>query len=339
MMARRVAGRPRGPAASLITRPLGRAAGAPPPIRSSHGRSAGCPRTARAGALVAAFGAEEADTDPVIRPSQFADYQVNVALPLGKRLGRPPRAVAAELAEQLDVADICASTEVSGPGFVNFTLRDDWIAAKLTCCSATSGWGFPAAAHPQTVVVEYSSPNVAKEMHVGNLRTTIVGDSIARVMDFLGHKVIRDNHVGDWGTPLRDAHRASARRWREFRGGRTAQGPTPTPSTRQRGRNSTQIPRSPSAPGNAWSCCRARDADTIRLWQELVDMSREYLRNIYARLGVTLTDDDIRGESFYNSMLAETVAQLQAKGIIVESEGALCAFPPGFPAGTASRCP
>ncbi len=138
----------------------------------------------------------------MIRPSQFADYQANIALPLGKRLGRPPRAVAAELAEQLDVGDICAATEVSGPGFINFTLRDDWIASQADLLLADARLGVPAAARPQNVVVEYSSPNVAKEMHVGHLRTTIVGDSIARVMDFLGHRVIRDNHLGDWGTPF-----------------------------------------------------------------------------------------------------------------------------------------
>src|SRR5579863_2528839 len=153
-------------------------------------------------AIVASFGPGYGDADPLIRPSSFADYQANVALPLGKRLRRPPREVAAELAARLAVADICAEPEVSGPGFVNLTLRDDWIAAQASRMLGDRRLGLEPAEHPQTVVVEYSSPNVAKEMHVGHLRTTIVGDAIARVLEFAGHLVIRDNHVGDWGTPF-----------------------------------------------------------------------------------------------------------------------------------------
>jgi arginyl-tRNA synthetase len=280
-------------------------------------------------ALVAAFGDDEASTDPVIRPSQFADYQSNVALPLGKRLGRPPRAVAAELAERLDVADICAAIEVSGPGFVNLRLRDDWIAGQADLLLADERLGVAPMARPQTVVVEYSSPNVAKEMHVGHLRTTIVGDSIARVMDFLGHRVIRDNHVGDWGTPfgmliehLLDVGEDSA-----------AAGLLETdPNTFYQAARQ-KFDSDPAFAERARDrvvLLQGGDPDTIRLWQELVDLSREYLRRTYRRLGVTLTDDDIRGESFYNDMLADTVAELAAKGIAVQSEGALCAFPPGF---------
>src|SRR5438067_8861889 len=118
-------------------------------------------------AIVASFGPDNGDADPLIRPSSFADLQANVALPLGKRLGRPPREVAAELAARLDVADMCAEPEVSGPGFINFTLRDDWIAAPATQMLGDDRLRPAPAATPQTVVVEYSSPNVAKEMHVG----------------------------------------------------------------------------------------------------------------------------------------------------------------------------
>jgi arginyl-tRNA synthetase len=280
-------------------------------------------------ALAAAFGAGEAGTDPVIRPSQFADFQSNVALPLGKRLGRPPRAVAAELAQQLDVADVCASSEVSGPGFINFTLRDDWIAAQDDLLLGDGRLGLPVTAGPQTVVVEYSSPNIAKEMHVGHLRTTIVGDSIARVMDFLGHNVIRDNHVGDWGTPygmliehLLDVGEESAEA--------ALLKTDPNVFYQAARRKFDSSPEFAERARKRVVLLQGGDAGTIRLWQELVSMSRVYLRNIYARLGVTLTDDDIRGESFYHHMLAGTVAELQAKGIVVESEGALCAFPPGF---------
>src|SRR6202453_4714067 len=153
-------------------------------------------------AVVAAYGAQHRDADPLIRPSSFADYQANVALPLGKRLGLPPREVAAALADRLDVADLCETPEVSGPGFINLTLRDDWISAQATGLLADERFGVEQVADPQTIVVEYSSPNVAKEMHVGHLRTTIVGDAVARILSFLGHHVIRDNHLGDWGTPF-----------------------------------------------------------------------------------------------------------------------------------------
>src|SRR5260370_22401207 len=153
-------------------------------------------------AIVASFGPEYGEADPLIRPSSFADFQANVALPLGKRLGRPPRQVASELTARLHVTDMCAEPEVSGPGFINFTLRDDWIAAQASQMLSDPRLGLALAAIPRTVVVEYSSPNVAKEMHVGHLRTTIVGDAIARVLEFAGHRVIRDNHVGDWGTPF-----------------------------------------------------------------------------------------------------------------------------------------
>jgi arginyl-tRNA synthetase len=281
-------------------------------------------------AIVAAFGPDYGDTDPLVRPSSFADFQANVALPLGKRLGRPPREVAAELAGRLDVADLCAETAVSGPGFINFTLRDDWIAAQASQMLQDPRLGLePAAGPQQVVVVDYSSPNIAKEMHVGHLRTTIVGDAIVRVLDFAGQRVIRDNHVGDWGTQFgmlieylldvgQDSPEAALLRTdpnafyqaaqRKFDG---------EPAFAERARNRVvQL--------------QSGDPATLKLWRDIVDLSLDYLHRIYGRLGVLLTDDDIRGESFYNDMLAETVAILEERGIAVYSDGALCAFPPGF---------
>src|SRR5215471_20929611 len=151
-------------------------------------------------ALGAAFGADYAAADPLIRPSSFADFQSNAALPLAKRLGKAPRDVANDIVGHLDAGDICQTPTVSGPGFVNFTLRDEWIGGATTELLDDPRLGTPLTDTPQTVIVEYSSPNIAKEMHVGHLRTTIVGDAIARVLEFAGHRVIRDNHVGDWGT-------------------------------------------------------------------------------------------------------------------------------------------
>jgi arginyl-tRNA synthetase len=280
-------------------------------------------------AIVASFGPEYGDADPLIRPSAFADFQANAALPLGKRLRRPPREVAAELTGRLDVADMCAAPEVSGPGFINFTLRDDWIAAQASRLLGDPRLGLAPAASPQTVVVEYSSPNVAKEMHVGHLRTTIVGDAIARVLEFAGHRVIRDNHVGDWGTPfgmliehLLDVGADSAEA--------ALLTTDPNAFYQAARRKFDNEPEFTERARNRLVRLQAGDPDTLAIWQRLVDISREYLHQVYARLGVSLTDGDIRGESFYNDMLADTVGELQEKGLATVSEGALCAFPAGF---------
>jgi arginyl-tRNA synthetase len=280
-------------------------------------------------AIVASFGPDFGDADPLIRPSSFADFQANVALPLGKRLGRPPREVAAELASRLDVSDVCEPPEVSGPGFINFRLRDEWIAGQASRMLDDPRLGLEPVAGPQTVVVEYSSPNIAKEMHVGHLRTTIVGDAIARVLEFAGHHVIRDNHVGDWGTPFgmliehlldvgEDSPDAALLRTDPnafYQGARHKFDADPVFAERARKRVVD---------------LQGGDPDTLRLWQELVDMSKDYLHRIYGRLLVTLTDADIRGESFYNDLLADTAARLEDEGLAVYSDGALCVFPPGF---------
>ncbi len=278
-------------------------------------------------ALAAALG--EADADPVIRPSQFADFQANVALPLAKKLGRKPRDIATAIVERLDVADLCAGVEISGPGFINLTLRDEWIAGRAQVMHGDERLSVEPTASPQTTVVEYSSPNVAKEMHVGHLRTTIVGDAIARVLEFLGHNVVRDNHLGDWGTPygmliehLLDVGEGSAEAllletdpnafYQAARGKFDADA-----EFAERARQRVVL-------------LQAGDAETMRHWDRLVDLSKVYLNMIYRRLGVTLTDEDIRGESFYNDMLADTADELSDDGVAVISDGALCAFPPGF---------
>jgi arginyl-tRNA synthetase len=278
-------------------------------------------------ALGAAFG--EPDVDPVIRPSQFADFQANVALPLAKKLNRRPRDVATEIVERLDIADMCETTEISGPGFINLTLRDEWIAGQAQIMLGDDRLSVEPTAHPLTTIVEYSSPNVAKEMHVGHLRTTIVGDALARVLEFLGHNVIRDNHLGDWGTPygmliehLLDVGEASDE----------ALLLETDPNAfykAARGKFDAGEAFAERARARVVSL-QAGDAETMRHWQRLVDLSKVYLNTIYRRLGVTLTDDDIRGESFYNDMLADTADELSANGVAVISDGALCVFPPGF---------
>jgi arginyl-tRNA synthetase len=290
-------------------------------------------------ALGAAFGADYADADPLIRPSSFADFQANAALPLAKRLGRPPRDIAAEIVGHLDISDITAEPTVSGPGFINFTLRPEWVATATTALLADPRLGVPLTDAPRTVVVEYSSPNIAKEMHVGHLRSTIVGDAIARVTEFAGHHVIRDNHVGDWGTQFgmlieylfdigEDAPQAQLLR-------------TDPNSFYQAAR--VRFDTDPDFAGRA----RERvvklqsgdDPASQRLWDELMELSRLYLADVYRLLRVTLTDDDIRGESFYNDMLPGVAADLEAMGLATISDGALCVFPPGFTGRDGSQLP
>jgi arginyl-tRNA synthetase len=280
-------------------------------------------------ALVAEFGEQYRGTDPLIRPSQFADYQSNVALSLARQLRQPPRDIAAAVAARLQDAEALAAADVSGPGFVNLTLRDDWVSATATGLLGDDRAGVPLTAAPQRVVVDYSSPNVAKEMHVGHLRTTVVGDAVVRVLEFLGHTVIRANHLGDWGTQFgillehlldvgeEATHDALAAGDINgfYQSARAKFDADPEFADRSRRR----VPE-----------LQAGDPETVRLWEILVGDTKQYYNAIYALLGVTLTDADLAPESFYNPMLADVCRELESDGVAVISDGALCAFPPGF---------
>jgi arginyl-tRNA synthetase len=283
-------------------------------------------------ALAAELGERYATADPIIRPSQFADYQSNAALPLAKALGRPPReiatAVAARLADPAQAGPI-AKVEVSGPGFINITLRDKWIGGQAAGQLADSRLGVPLAEPAQRVVVDYSGPNVAKELHAGHLRPTVVGDAIVRVLEYLGHTVIRAAHLGDWGTQfglliehaLDIGELATAK---ELEAGEIT-------AFYQAAR--AKFDAEPSFANRARQRVvelQAGDEQAMRLWRMLVDDSMVYLRDVYARLDITLTDADMDPESFYNPVLASVSGELEDQGIAVISDGALCAFPPGF---------
>lgn len=282
-------------------------------------------------ALERAFGPELRGADPVLRPSQYADLQANAPLALAKRLGRPPREVAAALVEHLDAAEVCAEVEVSGPGFVNLRLRDDWVAAEATRVAADPRLGVPLSdgGDAQTVVIDYSAPNVAKEMHVGHLRTTVVGDALARTLEHLGHRVVRQNHIGDWGTPfgMLIEHLLEV------------------------GEDSPEAALVETEPNAFYQAARARfdgdeefatrararvvslqggDAESLAVWERLVALSRAYFNSIYDRLDVTLTDADLAGESTYDADLAAVCAELEAAGLAVENDGALCVFLDGY---------
>jgi arginyl-tRNA synthetase len=280
-------------------------------------------------ALADELGAEYAAADPLIRPSGFADFQSNVAMSLSKRLGRAPRDVAAPVADRLTAAPAVAKAEVSGPGFINITLADEWIAEQSSAQLADLRLGVAPAEPSQRIVVDYSGPNVAKELHAGHLRATVVGDAIVRVLEYLGHEVIRAAHLGDWGTPFGQLiehaidigdqatydQLASGEFTAFYQAARAKFDSDPAFADRSRKRV-VQL--------------QAGEPETMRLWQMLVDDSMEYLRKIYARLNITLTDADMDPESFYNPMLADVSDELESRGIAVISDGALCAFPPGF---------
>jgi arginyl-tRNA synthetase len=290
------------------------------------------------GALTAAFGPDYADADPLIRPSQFADYQANVALPLAKRLGRAPRDVAAELAGHLGDSAVLEKLEISGPGFINLTLRDDWIAAQAASQLGDPRLDVPVAYPALRVVVDYSAPNVAKEMHVGHLRTTVVGDSIVRILENLGNTVFRANHIGDWGTQFGMLLEHLLDVGEEAAYAQLAAGEINAFYQAAKVKFDTDRPFAERSRGRVVAL-QGGDPETLRLWSMLVNDTKQYYNAIYARLGVTLSDADLDPESFYNPMLASVCDELQAAGVAVISDGALCAFPPGFTGRDGSPLP
>jgi arginyl-tRNA synthetase len=281
-----------------------------------------------AGAL-AALDESLRGADPVVRRSDRADYQVNGSMALAKRTGRPPRDLAQDLVDRVELSDIALPLEIAGPGFINVTLQDAFLARALAETAADPRLGVTLAATTETVVVDYSAPNVAKEMHVGHLRSTIIGDALVRIMEFVGHKVIRQNHLGDWGTPfgmliehlLTVGENEAAEELsvgdlgRFYQEARAAFDADPDFADRAR-RRVVEL--------------QAGDPRTLQRWQLLVDESSRYFSSVYERLGVKLTAADQAGESMYNPLLADTMAELDRLGLLVESDGALCVFPPGF---------
>jgi arginyl-tRNA synthetase len=287
-------------------------------------------RTRLQAALGRAFGAEYQDADPLLRRSERAHYQVNVAMSLGKALRRPPREVAQALLAELDLSDLCGvgGIEVAGPGFINLTLRDDVLSSALSELLSLTDLGVPQAAVRDVCVIDYASPNIAKEMHVGHLRSSIIGDTLGRVLELRGHRVIRQNHIGDWGTPfgmliehLVDLQKEGAAGLDPselgdfYRAARVKFDSDPEFADRARARV---------------VALQAGDATTLSLWGQFVASSERYMATVFERLGVQLTAQDVRGESFFNAKLPEIAAELAARGIAVVDHGALCVFPPGF---------
>jgi len=281
-------------------------------------------------AVTAAFGADFAAVHPMVRRSEHADYQADLAMGLAKTLKRAPRQVADAVVAKLDVVGICERVEIAGPGFINLTLEPEFLAQEVGVLARDRRLGVPAAERRDKVIIDYSAPNVAKEMHVGHLRSTIIGDALGRTLEYLGHEVVRQNHVGDWGTPfgMLIEHLVDLGR------GETGGSDSDVGQLSEFYRNARV-----KFDNDAAFAERARqrvvllqsgDAHTLKLWQELIDVSKRHFNASYAKLGVLLRDEHLRGESFYNPMLQEIVDELQNSGLAKMNDGALCVFVPGF---------
>jgi len=270
-----------------------------------------------------------AGVDPELRPAtrpQFGHYQTNVALRLANEQGRPPREVAAELVTKIDLADLCEPLEVAGPGFINLRIRADVLASVATAVLTEPGAGISPAEHLQRVVVDYSSPNVAKQMHVGHLRSTIIGDCFTRVLRAQGHTVIPQNHIGDWGRQfgmlveqiLDEGLDASSL---DLPGAEALYQ-----------RANTHLKESEEFADRARERVvklQAGDAETRRIWRQLIEVSLAGFNATYRRMNILLTDADLAGESIYNADLPVVAADLEERGIARIDDGALAVFVEG----------
>ena len=282
-------------------------------------------------ALVAAFGAEFAEVDPLINLAsnpKFGDYQCNLAMSLTKRLKQNPREIAKQIVENLNVADLCQTPEIAGPGFINLKIKPSYLEGALSGIQKDPRLGVEKAQKPQKIVVDFSSPNIAKEMHVGHLRSTIIGDSIARILEFRGHDVLRLNHVGDWGTQfgmliayLRETYPKALTTADALDLGDL------NLFYKQSKKRFDDDEEFKETARKEVVKLQSGQADSRNAWQLLCDQSRREFQKIYDRLDIDLNE---RGESFYNPFLADVVQELDEKGLLEESDGAKCVFLEGF---------
>jgi arginyl-tRNA synthetase len=282
-------------------------------------------------AFASAFGESAAGTDPMLVAAtnpKFGDFQCNAAMNLGKKLGKQPRAIASTIIEHLDIGDICETPEIAGPGFINLKLKPSYLEGQINAIALDSRLGIAKTETPQKVAIDFSSPNIAKEMHVGHLRSTIIGDSIARILEFQGHDALRINHIGDWGTQfgmliayLREVHPEALTTADALDLGdlvafyRQAKQRFDADETFKETARQEVVK------------LQAGAEDTNRAWKLLCDQSRREFQVIYDLLDIKLTE---RGESFYNPLLPAVVEDLTELGLLVEDNGAKCVFVEGF---------
>lgn len=270
--------------------------------------------------------------DPELRPAtkpQFGHFQCNAAMRLAKSEGKPPREIAQRIVDEVDLADLCEPPEVAGPGFINLRLKAEVLAAAAERVRTDESVGIVPVAEPQTVVIDYSAPNVAKSMHVGHLRTTIIGDAFRRVLTAVGHRVIAQNHIGDWG-----------RQFGMLIEQILDEGIDPAELTLA---DADALYKRANAHFNedAEFAARARarvavfqggDEESLAIWRQLIEISKTGFNAAYDRLDVLLTDDDLAGESTYNDDLPVVCTELEERGVGVIDDGALCVFTDGFEA-------
>ena len=276
----------------------------------------------------------------LVRPTveaRFGDYQANGVMALAKQMKTNPRKLAEQVVERLDVSDICEEPEIAGPGFINLRLKTDFLADSLLEINSDSEnrLGISRISEPKTVVVDYSGPNIAKQMHVGHLRSTILGDCICRTLEFSGHKVIRQNHIGDWGTQF---GMLTCYFYREYGNRLDESGITVSdisiPNLEHFYREAKQL--FDSDPEFASECrdyvvrLQSGDPKVFWIWKFICDQSLYGFQDLYWELGVKLDRENVRGESAYSEMVPGVVGDLRGKGLAMESEGAVCVFPEGF---------
>ena len=282
-------------------------------------------------ALVAAFGTDLAGTDPLLVPTsnpKFGDYQANLAMSLAKPLKQKPRDIATQIVEKLDLSDLCEPPEIAGPGFINLRFKTEYLEDQLRAMQANQRLGVEPVKTPQKVIVDFSSPNIAKEMHVGHLRSTIIGDSIARVQEFLGHDVLRLNHVGDWGTQfgMLITHLKEACPEALESGSQIDIGDLVT-FYKQAKKRFDEDDDFKTRSREAVVGLQSGDETSAKAWQALCEQSRQEFQKLYDRLDIRIQE---RGESFYNPLLADVVKDLEALELLVEDQGAKVVFADGF---------
>lgn len=266
---------------------------------------------------------------PSNNPS-FGDFQINGAMGLAKKLKSNPREIAAKIidalkSDEIGFDQICTNIEIAGPGFINLKLSDSWLSSYLEEVAASDKLGIEPVASPDTVVIDYSSPNLAKEMHVGHIRGTVLGDSTVRVLEFLGHKVIRQNHIGDWGTQF---GMLIAELSEQLQSGAKTEMQLSDLETfyRQAKIHFDESPEFADTARENVVKLQSGDAHCLTLWKQFIDVSLSHADAIYEKLGVTLKPEHVQGESAYNDDLATVVAELKDLGLAVESQGAQVVF-------------
>lgn len=267
-----------------------------------------------------------AEYPAVIAPSKkagFGDYQANGAMGAAKALATNPRELATKIVENLNLDDVAEKIEIAGPGFINIHLKPEFLANAVAAAQKDERLNLPKVQNPNTVVIDYSGPNLAKEMHVGHLRSTIIGDALARLLEFQGHKVIRQNHVGDWGTQF---GMLIAELEEQSQGTGEMELKDLEVFYQQAKKHFDEDSAFADKAREYVVRLQSGDENMVKLWEQFKNLSLGHSRDIYRELNVTLTDADVRGESFYNQDLAPLVEELKAKKLAVEDAGAQVVF-------------